>query len=134
MPLSAMHWPRGSSDGLRSTNRPNENLCGDSKLVVQSANHIDRQAALAIEHLRDTGPSTQDLFQVFACQPLLFHPKLDRLDWVRRVHRIVLGLVGLDESRKDVEAVAFGRAGLCAPELFDLCERVLVVPFTPDRS
>lgn len=64
---------------------------------------------------------------------MLLHPKLDRLDRVGRIHRIVLRLVGLDESRKDVEAVAFGRPGLCAPELFHLCKRMVVVPLTSNR-
>ena len=75
---------------------------------MQCANHIDGQAALAIEHFRDASPGPKDLFQVLACQPLLFHPKFDRLDRVRRIHRIVLGLVGFDESRKDVESALTG--------------------------
>lgn len=93
------------------------------------------RARLSGQHalVSDMRTGAKDLFEVLACQPLLLHPKLDRLDRVRRIHRIVLGLVGLDESRNNVEAVAFGRAGLCAPEFFDLCERMVVVPLTSNR-
>jgi len=66
-------------------------------------------------------------------KPLLLHAELDRLDRVGRIDRIVLRLVGVDQRREHVEAVAFARARFGSPQALDLLERVLVVGLRADR-
>lgn len=66
---------------------------------MQGADHLDRQPTFTVKHFRYASSGSKDPFQVFARQTLLFHTKLDCFDWVRRVHRILRGLVRFDERR-----------------------------------
>ena len=60
--------------------RPYQYLGRNAELVVQTADHVDRQASAAVEHLRNPGARTEDPLQILAGKALLLHPEFDRLD------------------------------------------------------
>src|ERR1700736_1791892 len=86
-------------------------------------------------HLRMTGARSSNPKP--SCSRRLRTLSLDRLvgaaDGVRWVHRIVLGLIGIDECCEHIETVAVARSRLRAPEALDLFECGLIIPLRPDR-
>src|SRR5690348_10089095 len=114
--------------------RPDQYICGDPESLMQAADHCDRQSALSVHDLGNASAGADDLLQVSPGQSLLLHPKLDRFDRIRRIHRMVFCLIGIDKSREDVQSVAVARSSLRTPEAFELLERSLVIPLRPDWS
>jgi hypothetical protein len=94
---------------------------------MQAPDHANRQAALAVQDLRNARSRSDERFQVLAREPLLFHGELDRLDRIRRLHRVMLGLVGIDKRCQHIETVALRRAAFRAPKTLNLVEGFLVV-------
>ena len=82
---------------------------------MQAADHADREAALAVQDLHNAGSRADERLETLSREALLLHADLDRLDRIRRVHGIVLGLIGVDQRRQDVEAVIPG-VPLLAPQ------------------
>ena len=72
----------GSSIGL---NRTDQNLGGDTQLLVQTADHVDRQSTAPVQHLSHSGSGSQYSFQVLVGQTLLLHTELDSFNRVRWV-------------------------------------------------
>jgi hypothetical protein len=68
----------------------NQHLCGDAEFRMQSPNHPDREYALAVEHLRNPSTRTQQGLQIVARQTLLFHSKLNCLNGVGAINRLML--------------------------------------------
>ena len=83
---------------------------------MQAADHRDRQSALSVHDLGDAGACADDLLQVSPGQSLLLHPEFDRLDRIRRIHRIVFCFIGIDQGREHVQSIAVARSGLRTPE------------------
>src|SRR5262249_36155464 len=100
---------------------------------MQAANHRDRESALSVQDLGDPGARADDVFQVSSRKALLLHAELDGLDRVGRIHRIMLGLVRIDEGRKHIQPIALRSAGPLAPKALDFFERRLVVALRADR-
>ncbi len=63
---------------------------------------------------------------VIAAEVLLFNAELENYNWVGCVDRMMPGLVGIDESRKNVEFVSFGAARSGAHQFFDTHHRYLM--------
>jgi hypothetical protein len=101
--------------------------------IVEAADHADRQAALAVQHLGDARAGADDWLESLPGESLLLHPKQDCFDGIGRVHRVMFGLVSVDERCQHVEAVALGRAGLRSPHPLDLGQRRFVVGLRPYR-
>jgi hypothetical protein len=76
-----------------------------------------RSSALSTQNLGDAGACANDLLQVPSREPLLLHAELNGLNGVRRVHRMVLRFIGVDEGRKHIQAVTVGGSRLRGPAL-----------------
>ena len=87
---------------------------------MQPPDHAERKIALPIQHFGDTGARAKDRLEVAAREALLLHAKLDRLDGIRRIDRMMFALIGVDAGGEDVEPVALGRPGLRPIEALDL--------------
>ncbi len=83
---------------------------------MQPPDHADRQAAFPIQHLCNARPRADERLQIPAREVLLLHPELDRLDRIGRIHRVVLGLIGIDQGCQYVEPVAIRRAAFRAAQ------------------
>lgn len=90
---------------------------------MQTPDHRDRQCSFSVQNFGNAGTRADDLLQVPPGEPLLFHVEFDGLDGVGRVHRIVLGFIGIDERREHIQPVAVARPRLRAPQALDLLER-----------
>lgn len=78
--------------------------------------------------LRTIAPArANDFFQVPPRETLLLHAKLDRVDRVRLIHRIVLGFMHVDQGREYVEPVSLPSAYPRAPSTLGLGQRRLVI-------
>jgi hypothetical protein len=91
---------------------------------MQASDHANRQAALAVQNLRHARSRSDERFEVLAGEALLLHAELDRLDRIGRVHRIMLGLIGIDQRRQHIETVALRRAAGRTPKTLDLGQRL----------
>jgi hypothetical protein len=100
---------------------------------VQTADHIDRQPSTAVEHFRDASAAAQDSLQVLACEGLLLHPEFDRLDRIRRIDRMLLVLMGVDQRSAHIEPISLWRARARTPQPLDLRKGGLVIRFASDR-
>src|ERR1700730_4416763 len=94
---------------------------------MQAPDHADRKAALALQPFRPPRPRANPRLQILAAEALLLHPKLDRLDRIGRVDRIVLSFVGVDERGQHAGAVSFRRPRLGSPKALECDKSLLVV-------
>src|SRR5438309_9884528 len=69
----------------------------NAQLIVQAADHVDRQPTTAVEHLGNPGTSTENALQILAREALLLHPEFDRLDRVGRINRMVRAFISVDQ-------------------------------------
>src|SRR5450631_740552 len=99
-----------------------QHLGGNAETIMQAPYHANRQAALAVQDLRNARSRSDERFQVLAREALLLHAELDRLDRIGRLHWVMLGLVGIDQRCQHFETVARWRAALRAPKSLDLVE------------
>src|SRR5947199_2523962 len=99
---------------------------------MKPPDHPDGKAAFAIKNLRHTGTGSDQRLKVLSRQPLAFHPELNGLDGIRRIHGIVLGLVRIDQDGEHVEAVTLWSSTLRAPQSLDFSERLPVVRLRPN--
>jgi hypothetical protein len=98
---------------------------------MQASDHANRQAALAVQNLRNARSRSDERFQVLTREALLLHAGLDRVDRIGRLHRIMLGLIGIDQRCEHIETVALRRAALRTPKTLDIRQGLLVaLPFT----
>jgi hypothetical protein len=74
--------------------------------MVEPANHLQRERALALHDLVDAAAASDHSDQRAQVESLLFKPKANRCDWVGRVDGKVLLLLGFDQRREHVEAIA----------------------------
>ena len=91
---------------------PDQYVGGDAESVVELPDHLDRERATAIEHFGDTSTTAEERFEIPASQPSAVHVVEQRIDWVRRLNRLVSRLVVVHESSEDFESVAGGRSCL----------------------
>ncbi len=77
---------------------------------MQSADHGQRQRALAAQDFVNAVALAYDGLQIFDRQTALLHPEFDGLDRVGRADGKVPGLVGLHQRGQDVEAITLRRA------------------------
>src|SRR5712692_3989610 len=94
---------------------------------MQSPDHADRQATLAIEHLGNTRTRSDQRLKVLARQSLLRHPEFDRFDRVGRINGKMRRLVSVDQGCEHVETIARRGTQPGAPQALDLAQRGLVV-------
>src|SRR4030088_1298326 len=87
----------------------------------------------AIEHLGDAIARSNYWFQILAGKALLLHAEADRVDRIWRIHRIMLGLIHLNQRCQYIESVALWRAALGAPQALDFGERRFMIRFRADR-
>src|SRR5580704_19394848 len=59
--------------------RPDQHFRRDAEALMQTPDHADGQATLAVKNLRYAGPRADDLLKIPAREPLLLHAELDRL-------------------------------------------------------
>jgi len=57
-----------------------QHISRNAELVVQSADHLDRQAALVAQHFCHPPPRADERLQSFTGDALLLHPEPNRLD------------------------------------------------------
>src|SRR5256885_12165878 len=100
---------------------------------MQTPDHPHRESSFSVQNIGDASARANDLLQVRSGESLLLHTEFDRLNRVRRVHRIVFSLIGINERCEDVQSVAIARSRLRAPKAFNLLERGLIIPLGPDR-
>src|SRR5947207_7418524 len=130
---SDLRWESGRPSGRVFSARPNQYFCRDTEALVQTSDHSYRESSLSVQDLGDAGAGADDLLQVAPGEALLIHTEFDRLDGIRRVHRIVLSLIGVDKRCEHIQSVAVARSRFCAPEALNLLERGFMIPLCPDR-
>src|SRR5512132_3219408 len=101
---------RSRSSGLDLAHWPDEHIRRDAEPLVKTADHADRKATLSVQHLGDPGSRADDALEILATEALLLHPKLNRVDGIRRVHRMMFGLIGVDQRCEHIQAIALRRA------------------------
>src|SRR6266403_2563932 len=69
--------------------RTDKYIGGNAKVLMQTADHIDRQAAFSVHDFRDACACSNQRFEIFPGQAKLLHPELDGFDRVGRIHWIV---------------------------------------------
>ena len=73
---------------------------------MQLADHRQAERPPLRQYLGHAPAPADELADVRSLQPALLHDELDQRDRVRRLDRVMLGLIGFDEGRKHIEAVA----------------------------
>jgi hypothetical protein len=111
---------------------PNQDVRGDAESVVQFPDHLDRERATAIENLGNASPTAKEWFEFPASQPSAFHVVEQRVDWVRRLNRLVLRLEMVHEGGEDFQSVAGGRPWFRIDQTLDLLERGTMISFCLD--
>jgi hypothetical protein len=99
---------------------------------MQPADHSQGERAFAVEDLGHSPPAAEDRLQIPARQALLFNSKRDGIDRIGQIDGVVGKLVGLDQSRQDIQPVSVRRATLCTPESAQHADRFLIVSFCPN--
>ena len=90
------HLPQPLSRCCVFACRTDKYIGGNAKVLMQTADHIDRQAAFSVHDFRDACACSNQRFEIFSGQALLLHPELDRFNRVGRIHWIVPGFIGVD--------------------------------------
>jgi len=65
--------------------RADEDVRGDGKLLVESADRLQREGALPSQHLVDLGERTDHRHQIVTGEAMLFRAELDRRDRIGRI-------------------------------------------------
>lgn len=86
----------------RSSRSPNKAFKWNSQRPMQPPNHLEREATLSREQLRDAATPTQHRFEVFPCHTQLIHPKRNR---VNRIWRTPATWPAMDGMQKSVDRV-----------------------------
>jgi hypothetical protein len=95
--------------------------------VAQRAYHRKGEGPLSAENFGDPAAAADGGFEVAAGQTLLLHHEQDRGDGVGRRDRMMFCLVGLDQDRKNLRLITFGRARFGIPQVLDLGQRSAVI-------
>ena len=112
--------------------RTYQNVGGNAKALVQLPNHVDRERAASIENLSDASTTAQKRFEIPTSQPTALHVVAQGVDWIRRLNRLVLRLVTVDESREDFKPVTGGCAWPGIHQTLNLFERGAVISLRLD--
>ena len=72
----------------------------DLQMLVQAANHLQRQWAASAQDLVDAGPAADDSRERFCIRPPLLQAKLDRLDGVLRIDVKMSALIASTRSTR----------------------------------
>jgi len=99
----------------------------DLQMLVQAANHLQRQRAASAQDLVDAGPAADDSRERFCIRPPLLQAKLDRLDGVLRINVKMSALIGLHQVDQNLQPVPFESAVASAPQALDFGERLVMV-------
>ena len=99
---------------------------------MQLPDHLDRQTALAVQHVRNPIARADHRIEVLAGEALLFHPEEDGLNRIRRVYGMMLRLVNVDQRRQHIETIAFGRAAFGVPKAPEFDQRGFVILLVSD--
>src|ERR1700735_773032 len=105
----------------------------DVEFLMEIANHIEGEWALALHNLINARALSNDSDQGASVFALLFQSKLDRLDGAWEVDGIVPAFVSLDERSQDVQLIASRGPFRRIPQPFDPAQRTLVICFTSNR-
>ena len=97
---------------------------------MKTADYGDRQGSPRLS--TSACGAAEDALQVLAGEALLLHPEFDRLDPIRRIHRVVLVLIGVDQDSEYLEPIPFRRARARTSQPFDLRKGHLVIRFVAD--
>ena len=74
-----------------------EGVGGKAEMIVELADHAQRQRALARHDLGDASAIAQDRLQVGAVEPALFHRESHQRDRIGRVDAVVLRFISFDK-------------------------------------
>ena len=77
--------------------------------LVQTLDHLQTQAALAVENLGHTTTGADVRLQIFGGEPLLFHSELNGVDRVCGADRVMLALIRLNECDQNFHLIALWR-------------------------
>jgi hypothetical protein len=127
LPAMRGRMARNSFSSGSLSNLADQHRGRDAELGEQSPDHADREIALPVQDFGDARPRAKHGLEVTPREPLLYHPKFDRLDRIGRIDRKMLALVSVDKRSEDIEPVTLGRTGLRPPQPFDLGQRSLVI-------
>jgi len=95
---------------------PDKTFQWDMQLVMKTTNHRQRQGPLAVDDFRHSTTRANQWLQILARQIHLFHSKLDGIDRIWRVNRMVFRLVVLDQHQRNVQFITLRCVPLRAPQ------------------
>jgi len=94
----------------RPPGRLYEHLEWDAELLVQRADHVKAERALARKYLRHTRATAEAPLEIAARRALLVHDEQDRVDRFGQRYRPATLLVDLDHQRQKLQLIGLGRA------------------------
>src|SRR5580700_4387517 len=87
-----------------------QKIGGYSQPRPDSTDHVDGELSLARQDFGNAGAAANHRLEIAASKALLFHAELYRHNRIRRVHRMMLCLPGIDERGQYIEFVARRRS------------------------